>query len=101
MYVDYVRVYILFSISLQSSESPQALAETVATITNDFMSFEPSDVSVTATLIGSLTQDAVQDPEVCFILTTPISKLSPCPQLHAFKGGREELHANDVSFSSN
>jgi len=32
------------------------------------MSFEPSDVSVTATLIGNLTQDAVQDSEVLFLI---------------------------------
>jgi len=36
------------------------------------MSFEPSDVSVTATLIGNLTQDAVQDSEVI------VSYIYPC-----------------------
>ena len=40
----------------------------MATITNNFMDFEPSDVSVTATLIGSLTQDAVKDSEVIVML---------------------------------
>ena len=54
--------------TIQFAGSPQVLAETVATITNDFISFESSDVSVTATLIGNLTQDAVQDSEVLFLL---------------------------------
>ena len=65
--------------TIQFSGSSQALAETVATITNDFMNFEPSDVSVTATLIRSLTQDAVQDPQVLVNIRplppAPISKL--------------------------
>ena len=64
-----MHMYVLAHIiSIQFAGSPQVLAETVATITNDFMSFEPSDVSVTATLIGNLTQDAVQDSEVLFLI---------------------------------
>lgn len=50
---------------IQSAGSSQVLAEAVATITTNFTSFESSDVSVTATLIGNLTQDAIRDPEVC------------------------------------
>jgi len=64
-----MRMYVLVHItSIQFAGSPQVLAETVATITNNFMNFEPSDVSVTATLIGSLTQDAVKDSEVIVLL---------------------------------
>ena len=51
--------------AIKSAGSSQVLAEAIATITTNFTSFESSDVSVTATLIGNLTQDAIRDPEVC------------------------------------